>query len=191
MSLCPSSPLRNEGFTAVAELAGSRLVDNGRPTNVNPQATRPSGSSKLLTKIWRDVLPVATIMRCSYLIIMICTSIFGFQKDQTLLAVTDLALNAALVACLEGVAALFLGLLYKIRLLYWVARVAHDTVERRDKISDTLHLATLACFSVACASLIAFLFQTMWHTRPHISFGVLSSVVLTGALVSMICYRFM
>ncbi|KDQ13174.1 hypothetical protein BOTBODRAFT_188696 [Botryobasidium botryosum FD-172 SS1] len=185
-------PPQSEGAMVVAELPGSRVMDSNRTTNTDFLVTHTSGSPKPLAKTWRDVVPVPTLMRRSYFIITICTSIFGFQKDQTLLAVGNLALNAALVACLESIAVLFLGLLYRARVLYWVeTRVAHDTIERGDKVSDTLHVTAYACFLIACASLFAFLLQTMWYTRSHISFGMLSSVVLAGAFIVMICYRLM
>ncbi|KDQ20982.1 hypothetical protein BOTBODRAFT_183659 [Botryobasidium botryosum FD-172 SS1] len=179
----------NDGTPGSMEAAEYITGDN--PVTPLTHATHPSCSSKILRTIWKDVLPISTVMRCSYFIVVICTSMFGFQKDATIVAVDHLALSAAAVACLESAAALFFGFLLKARVCWVDASVARTNTGRGDKISEFLHLVCCGCFLVACASLAALFLRIIWHACPYVSLGMFGSWILTVIVSGVVWYRLM
>jgi len=109
---------------------------------------------------WKELLPASKVIRkWSCAIFVCCITLFGFQKNATVVLVDAGALTAVVTACVASGIALLLAIIHK-----KVARRLH--VEHA--LSTLLHTSAFLYLSLACVSLITFVARVVWTTAPRV-----------------------
>ncbi|KDQ13212.1 hypothetical protein BOTBODRAFT_175817 [Botryobasidium botryosum FD-172 SS1] len=143
---------------------------------------------------WDKALPSWTMVnQCSCGILIACIAIFGYQKDQSMVIIDTMALNAAVMACLASCFAMFFGLAHN-QITGWlpspVAAAAHDTQAahptRKHIFSLAFRINSCACLFLACLSFSVFLVRVVWCTSPHALLAF--SAAMGGTTTLLLCF---
>jgi len=125
----------------------------------------------------KKLLPTSKVIRkWSCAIFVCCVTVFGFQKNATIVLVDGEALTAAVTACLASGTSFLLAIMQK-KVDRWL-RVEHP-------LSTLLHTSAWLSLSLACISLVAFVGRVVWTTAPRvfIAFCVVCGLITGIALL--------
>ncbi|KDQ21588.1 hypothetical protein BOTBODRAFT_141735 [Botryobasidium botryosum FD-172 SS1] len=131
----------------------------------------------------RKNLPSPKVVRKWSCAVFICSvTVFGFQKNATIVLVDAEALKAAVVACLASGMSLSLAILHK-QVAQWLppTQLHHHGTERHP-LSALFHASACLFFSLACISFSAFVGRVAWMTAPGIFIAFCAICGVIGGL---------
>ncbi|KDQ21592.1 hypothetical protein BOTBODRAFT_141738 [Botryobasidium botryosum FD-172 SS1] len=131
----------------------------------------------LVMLVWKNLPPGKLIRKWSCAVFICSVTVFGFQKNATIVLVDAEALKAAVVACLASGMSLSLAILHK-QVDQWL----HHHGTERHPLCVLLHASACLFFSLACVSFSAFVGRVAWMTAPGIFIAFCAICGVIGAL---------
>jgi len=156
----------------------SQLSDH--PISIPRDVTAPQPRLSIAPAPGRmELLPASKVVKeWAFAIFVGCITVFGFQKDATIVFIDDNALKAAMTACLTSGISLLLAFVYD----SWLKREAVRT------LSIVVHAIACICLSLSCVAFSAFIGCVAWMTAPHIfiAFCIACSLIVGTVVLTLL-----